>query len=50
MRRPPRYGQLQDPFGHRWSVATHIRDSDPAEWPEAMKQMGNTQPRKDPNS
>ena len=21
-----RYGQLEDPFGHRWSVATHIRD------------------------
>ena len=21
-----RYGTLQDPFGHHWSVATHIRD------------------------
>lgn len=21
-----RYGQLEDPFGHKWSVATHIRD------------------------
>jgi uncharacterized glyoxalase superfamily protein PhnB len=21
-----RYGQLEDPFGHHWSVATHIRD------------------------
>src|SRR5690606_32440938 len=21
-----RYGQLEDPFGHRWSVATHVRD------------------------
>jgi uncharacterized glyoxalase superfamily protein PhnB len=21
-----RYGQLLDPFGHRWSVATHLRD------------------------
>ena len=21
-----RYGQLQDPFGHVWSVATHVRD------------------------
>ncbi|HEY6132925.1 MAG TPA: VOC family protein [Rubrivivax sp.] len=21
-----RYGQLEDPFGHRWSVATHTRD------------------------
>ncbi|MDE1899377.1 MAG: VOC family protein [Xanthomonadaceae bacterium] len=24
-----RYGQLQDPFGHRWSVATHVRDLSP---------------------
>lgn len=21
-----RYGQLTDPFGHRWSVATHLQD------------------------
>lgn len=21
-----RYGVLEDPFGHRWSVATHVRD------------------------
>jgi len=21
-----RYGQIEDPFGHRWSIATHIRD------------------------
>lgn len=21
-----RYGQVQDPFGHRWSVATHVKD------------------------
>lgn len=21
-----RYGVLEDPFGHRWSIATHIRD------------------------
>jgi PhnB protein len=21
-----RYGQVEDPFGHRWSVASHIRD------------------------
>ena len=34
-----RYGRLQDPFGHNWSVATHVRDVDPAEWPELMKKM-----------
>jgi uncharacterized glyoxalase superfamily protein PhnB len=21
-----RYGQIEDPFGHRWSIATHVRD------------------------
>jgi uncharacterized glyoxalase superfamily protein PhnB len=31
-----RYGQLEDPFGHRWSVATHTRDLSPAEIQEAM--------------
>jgi PhnB protein len=31
-----RYAQLEDPFGHRWSVATHKRDSSPAEIQEAM--------------
>lgn len=24
-----RYGQVEDPFGHRWSVATHVRDVAP---------------------
>ena len=33
-----RYGQLEDPFGHRWSVATHIRDMTPAEIKLAMQQ------------
>lgn len=26
-----RYGQLVDPFGHLWSVATHVRDVSPEE-------------------
>jgi len=32
-----RYGQVEDPFGHRWSVATHTRDVTEAEMQEAMK-------------
>lgn len=24
-----RYGQLEDPFGHHWSVATHVQDLTP---------------------
>ncbi|UJP04371.1 MAG: VOC family protein [Nitrosomonas sp.] len=26
-----RYGRVEDPFGHQWSVATHIRDVSPEE-------------------
>jgi len=31
-----RYGQLVDPYGHRWSIATHLRDMTPQEIREAM--------------
>jgi len=34
-----RYGRLEDPFGHLWSVATHIRDVTPDEMHKAMQQM-----------
>ena len=32
-----RYGVLEDPFGHTWSVATHTRDVSEKEMQEAMK-------------
>lgn len=32
-----RYGVLEDPFGHRWSVATHVRDVAPEEMAAAMQ-------------
>ena len=32
-----RYGKLEDPFGHHWSVATHVRDVKPEELREAAK-------------
>jgi uncharacterized glyoxalase superfamily protein PhnB len=32
-----RYGRLEDPFGHRWSVGTHTRDVSPEEMKEAMQ-------------
>ena len=34
-----RYGKLEDPFGHHWSVATHIRDVTPEEMQKAMQEM-----------
>lgn len=34
-----RYGKLEDPFGHEWSVATHIRDMTPEEMQAAATKM-----------
>ena len=31
-----RYGRLEDPFGHQWSVATHKREVSPEEMKQAM--------------
>jgi uncharacterized glyoxalase superfamily protein PhnB len=35
-----RYGKLEDPFGHAWSVATHVRDATPEEIRNAMQSAG----------
>ena len=32
--------RIEDPFGHHWSVATHIRDVTPEEARQAMQKMG----------
>ena len=32
-----RYGLLEDPFGHHWSIATHIRDVNPNELQEGAR-------------
>ena len=34
-----RYGIIEDPFGHRWSIATHQRDMSAEEIEQAMKSM-----------
>jgi PhnB protein len=34
-----RYGQVEDPFGHRWSIATHRRAVSLEEMQDALKQM-----------
>ncbi|WP_369142547.1 VOC family protein [Streptomyces sp. R44] len=40
-----RTGQLEDPFGHRWNVSTHVEDVPPEEMEkraeEAMRAMGD---------
>jgi PhnB protein len=34
-----RYGVFEDPFGHRWSIATHQRDVSAEEMQQAMQAM-----------
>ena len=36
-----RYGKLEDPFGHQWSIGTHMRDPSVEEMRKAMEQMGS---------
>ena len=36
-----RYGVIVDPEGHRWSIATHVRDVTPDEMKAAMKAMAD---------
>lgn len=33
-----RYGVIVDPYGHQWSIATHIKDMTPAEMQAAMNE------------
>ena len=35
-----RTGGIEDPFGHHWYVATHVRDVSPEEMKQAMEAMG----------
>jgi len=38
---------LTDPFGHKWSIATHVEDVPPEQFQERMKQsekLRQTQP------
>jgi PhnB protein len=35
-----RYGQIEDPFGHVWALATHLQDLTPKEMQKAFAQMG----------
>ena len=33
-----RYGQVEDPFGHHWSMATHVRDLTPEQIQSAARE------------
>ena len=34
-----RYGMVADPYGHLWSIATHVRDVTPEEMEKALAEM-----------
>jgi uncharacterized glyoxalase superfamily protein PhnB len=34
-----RYGKLEDPFGHQWSVGTHVRDVSPEDMKKGIQEM-----------
>jgi uncharacterized glyoxalase superfamily protein PhnB len=36
-----RYGKVEDPFGHQWSIGTHMRDPSQEEMKKAMEEMGS---------
>jgi PhnB protein len=36
-----RYGKVEDPFGHQWSIGTHVRDVTEEEMQKAMEQMNS---------
>ena len=38
-----RTGTVIDPFGHKWSLATHIEDVNPEEMKRRMAKMGQSQ-------
>lgn len=40
-----RYGQVVDPFGHRWSLATHTRDMSPEEMKEEQEKAFSQVPK-----
>jgi len=40
-----RYGMVADPFGHKWSIATHVKDMSPEEMQRAQDEaMANMPP------
>jgi uncharacterized glyoxalase superfamily protein PhnB len=41
-----RYGKLKDPFGHKWSIATHVKDMSEDEMKKAMDEAMAKMPEK----
>jgi PhnB protein len=43
-----RMGSLEDPFGHHWSLATHVEDVPPDEMQRRMEQFSSSQKQGEP--
>ena len=41
-----RYGIVQDPYGFKWSLATHVKDMSPEEMKKAQNEMMKQMPQK----
>jgi PhnB protein len=41
-----RFGQVADPFGHHWSIATHVEDVPPEEMGRRAAEMFKNMPKK----
>jgi len=44
-----RYGSIEDPFGHRWSISTHIKDLTEEELKKAAEEAFAKMPENKPN-
>jgi len=44
-----RYGSIEDPFGHRWSISTHIKDLTEEELKKAAEKAFAKMPENKPN-
>lgn len=44
-----RYGSIEDPFGHRWSISTHIKDLTGEELKKAAEEAFAKMPENKPN-
>ena len=44
-----RYGSIEDPFGHRWSIFTHIKDLTEEELKKAAEESFTKMPENKPN-
>jgi PhnB protein len=43
-----RMGTLTDPFGHKWSIATHVEDVPPEQFQTRMEEFGRKQKQEEP--